>query len=230
MPSQLTLARKMDLPTQYVEVLRRIDQLTRAHGLVYDLSVGALILEFFFGGSAQEYYSRDRSKETVFFDFVVACKDELAAHGQSESKLRNCVRAYLVYRGLPQEAKDSLLFSHLVELARCHDATLRTRLAYAAIEADWTVNQLRDAVSRTKAPDQDAAAGPDKPPRLPANPISAARLVSKGEKLVPQVALWTENWASADPAKLTQQQKLRLQASIEALQDQVAQLRQRLGI
>lgn len=230
MSRQLTIARTMALPTEYVEVLRRIDQLTRAHGLVYDLSIGALILEFFFGGNAQEYYSRDHSKETVFYDFVGVCRDELAAQGQSESKLRNCVRAYLVYRGLPQQAKDTLLFSHLVELARCRDTTLRNRLAFAAIEADWTVSQLREAVSRTRSPQPEPQDPVPPDPELgKPRTLSAARLVSKGEKLVPQFAAWIDHWAKADPSKLSKRQRERLDASVAALELQLAALRGRLN-
>ena len=216
------------MPVEYAEVLRRIDQLTRAHGMVYDLSIGALCLEFFFGGSAEEYYSRDRSKETVFADFVATCREALATHGQSESRLRNCVRAYLVYRGLPSQAKEALLFSHLVELARCRDPGIRARLAAATIECEWTVAQLRDAVTMARGDARPEPAAPSAAP-APTPRLSAARLVSRGEKFVPAVASWTSAIAAADPAKLTRGQRERLRQAITSLEAKLTELRARLA-
>jgi len=213
-----------EAPAPYAEVLRRIDQLTRAHGMVYDLSIGALILEYFFGGSASEYYSRDRCKETAFADFVSTCREALATHGQSETRLRNCVRAYLVYRTLPSQAKEALLFSHLVELARCRDPGIRARLATATIECDWTVTQLRDAVTLARGDLPPEPANGDAGQGAPVG-LSPARLVTRGEKLVPAIQAWARALGQAGTGTLTARQRERLRAAIAAVEGQLATLR-----
>lgn len=227
-------------PTEplYAQVLQDLETMGRTHLLVHDLAVGQLILERFWNGDAAAFHSKDPRKAMTFADFCSCCGDALQELGHSPARLGRCVRAHLVWRTLPPPAQERLTLTHLLELARCADPTLRARLAVAAVDTRWSVPRLRDAVSRANAGrwyDTDPAQPGTQPPPPPdqqgdqPRPVSAPRLVTRGEKLLAPVHAWAEGLAQADLKRLDKLQRERLRAVLAELERQVALVKKRVG-
>ncbi len=219
----------------YAHVLSELERLGRAHLLVHDLAVGQFLLQQFWGGDARAFHSQDPTKQLSFAKFAEECSESLAHLGQSADRLNRCVRAHLVYRTLPQVLQGQLLLSHLLELGRCADPTLRTRLALVAVQEGWSLPTLRDAVRRANAGrwyDADPATPGTQPPGKRvvksrgkgSQALSAPRLVSHGERLVPGLGAWVQRLGAADLARLDDGQRERLGAVLAQLQRELEAL------
>lgn len=203
---------------EHLVVLGELEVLARTHLLVHDLAVGKLILERFFAGDPVLFHSRNRHKESSFGNFVAACKDDLEALGQSEERLKKCIRAHIVWRALPPVVKDQLQLSHLVELARCTDPTTRARLALATTQSDWSVQQLRAAVTAAKDAGWDPVQPvPDLPDETAKPPLPLRRLTTRGEKLVQTAEEWLGSMEQRDKAALDTDQRARLLSTADRL-------------
>jgi len=219
--------------TKHQHVLAALHHLGRAHLVVHDLAVGHLLLREFFGGDALAYQNQSSTKAGSFRRFAVECQNELQALGYSEDRLQKCIRAHIVFETLPPSVKERLQLSHLLELARCRDATTRARLALAATEADWSVQQLRTAVSQAKEGQWDASQVPvpagshgnvDRPPLAP------GRVVSRGHKLLAAVEEWKMLVADLEPTRLSDKQRQQLRKTLRELQDRLALLMGQTGV
>lgn len=219
----------------FASVLQELESLGRAHLLSYHLACGQLLLERFWGGDALAYSSKDPTKSQSFARFVAECAGLLAELGQTPDQLRRSIAAHLVWRGLPASTRERLRLSHLLELGRCSNATDRARLALAAAEQGWSRVQLRDAVAQALQgqwydtdPDQPGVQAPA--PQEPAvRRVSAARLVSRSERLVPMLREWQVALAASEVQRLTPAQRQRLAAALDGLQAEVAAARGVLG-
>jgi hypothetical protein len=137
--------------TPLEDLLDVLESLARNHALAFRLEVGRVLLDAFFGGDGGAYQSHDSTKDARFALFFAHCRNDLDKLGIGESTARNCIKARLVYDLLPAPLQAALFFSQVVELTRVPDPTARTRLAVAAVQGDWTVRQLRDAVGHVLA-------------------------------------------------------------------------------
>lgn len=231
------LQRPLPQDPLFAAVLTELEQLGRSHLLAYNLACGQLLLDHFWGGDAFAFSNKDPGKTQSFQRFVTECADLLADLGQTPDQLRRSIHAHLVWRGLPAVTRDRLLLTHLLELGRCPDPTERARLALAATEAGWSRLQLRDAVTAALAGqwyDTDPTTPgvqPPKPVNEPAQrPLSAARLVSRSEKLLPVVRDWQLSLAASNISRLTPDQRQRLVDSLQGLERQIAAAKGLLGV
>ena len=113
---------------EFSPTLQTLDSLTRVHALTYRLGVGQLLLDHLFAGDPANFSSKDTAKAVKFSAFVALCADELAQFNLSAHTLRESIRATVVYNSLPAATRDKLLFSHLIQLARCTDGHKRLPL------------------------------------------------------------------------------------------------------
>lgn len=217
--------------TTYEDILDVLERLARDHALAFRLEIGRVLLNAFFDGDGHAYASRNPNKESRFTHFFDKCRDDLRKIGIGRSSARNCIKARLVYDALPAELQAALFFSQVVELTRVHDPTARLELAVAAVQGDWSVRQLRDAVSHVLA-GGDVDGDPSAPGIQPypedavvegPNP-QAGRLVTAAEKWSVQVDEWAGRWARVDPGKLRGPQRERLQVALATLRGKIEAL------
>ncbi len=233
------LQRPLPEDPQFAAVLTELQRLGRGHLLAYNLACGQLLLEHFWGGNPHAYSSKDAGKALSFQRFVTECADLLADLGQTPDQLRRAIQAHLVWLGLPAGTRERLLLTHLIELGRCADPTQRARLALAAADQHWSRLQLREAVSSALVGrwyDTDPATPGVQPPAPPEPPeppksrsVSAARLVSRSEKLLPVVREWQTALAASSIERLTAAQRERLAAALTGLEGQIAAAKSLLG-
>ena len=208
---------------EFADVLADLRQLARNHLLVYRVEVGRVLLERFFAGSAAAYTDMDPGKELAFTRFVETCAEELSAFRLGERTLRDCIRTHLVFLTLPPAAREALQFSHVVELTRVADPTLRGQLAVASVAGDWSVVQLKGAIGEAKAgnwydTDADTPGSQPPPPReLPPPVPQAGRLVTRAEKWAEEVEIWSSQWSAVDASRLSKAQRQRVIAAVTAL-------------
>jgi hypothetical protein len=240
MPTDLPTAMPTDLQPpvskdQYADTLAKLAGLSRSMLLAFRLEVGKLILDEFFGGSAHAYRDRNPGKESSFAEFVRTCQAELADLGLAPAVVRQCVQARIAWDGLPQQVRDRLLFSHVVELSRVGDPTARARLAMDTTLQGWTTDQLRDAIARVHAGsyyDTDPEAPGTQPPAetpAPERGYQPGRLVTQLVKAGEDLQSWRQAWATVDAQKLRGPQRQRMVEAVAALRAQVEQLQAELG-
>ena len=228
LPSHVTL----QAPVSFEDILDQLERLAREHLLVYRVRVGGLLLQHFWGGDAAAFSSRAPNKEARFELFFSKYQTDLARYGLSKRQARRSIRASIVVRTLPPAVAERLFLTQVLELSRLADPTQRTRVAIAAIERDWSVQDLRDAVSATQAGLPIAEIGAEigaetstTPPDPPQRQIAPGRLVTQAEKLAGEVDQWATRWQGADTSRLRRPQRLRLAAAVTELEAQVARLR-----
>jgi hypothetical protein len=220
---------------QWQDLLGELDRLGRSHLLAYSLACGELLLRHFWNGDAVAYTSKDRTKQQSFASFTIECADLLAELGLSADQLRRCIRAHLVWRGLPATTRQRLQLAHLGELARCPDPTARARLALLAADEQWTRQQLRDAVTAYKSgawydaePDVEGLQLPPAPEPVQRAP-SVSRWLSRTERLVPELAGWAQTARSLPAGQLGEAERQRMLAALGELEREVAGVRLVLG-
>lgn len=222
--------------TTFEDILDVLERLARDHALAFRIEVGRVLLNAFFDGDGHAYGSRNPNKDARFAHFFEKCRDDLRKIGIGKSTARNCIKARLVYDALPAELQAALFFSQVVELTRVTDPTARLELAVAAVQGDWSVRQLSDAVSQVLAggdvdgdpstpgvqpyPDDAVVEGP-KP--------QAGRLVTAAEKWSVQVDEWAGRWARVNAGSVRGPQRERLQAALATLRSKIEALEKAVG-
>ena len=212
----------------FEDILDALERLAREHLLVYRVEAGRVLLDTLYGGDAQAYANKDPRKELRFTQFVTERAEALRRYGLGERTAREAIACFLTFGALPAPVRESMFYSQVRELARLHDATARAHLAVAAVNGDWTVVQLRDAVSAVKAGlpcDADPLTPGIQPqPALPPPQLSPGRLVTRAERWTADLDRWTEQWSMADGEKLRPPQRRRLLATVAAAQARLAEL------
>lgn len=225
----------LDAGTPFEDILDAIEAITRQHALTFRLSLGRLMLDAFFAGDPRAYTQRGGAHERRFRHFFSHHADDLARYGIGEQTARHCIRGWLVLQQLPPALQKSLFFTQIVELARLPDPFARAELAAAAVRDNWTVLQLREAVTAMRdgatveqahalvddgAAEQGAAA--------PAPP-QAGRVAGHVERWISEIDAWSATWEHAPPSKMRRPQRQRLRAAVEALQARLTALQAKLG-
>jgi hypothetical protein len=211
----------------FSEILDELRRLSRDHMLFYRLEVGRLLLDRFFDGSAAEYRDHSPHKDSRFTTFATTCADNLRVFGLGERTLRDCILARIVFDTLPAPVRDALGFSHVVELTRVSDPTLRARLAHAIVDQGWTVQALQQAIEAAKNGDwydTDPATPGTQPPPPPAPTVKLlppGRLLARAQKWVAETDAWSAQWTAVAPDKLTRAQRTQ---AVEAVQAAKARL------
>lgn len=224
-----------DTKSEFSDLIAELQRLSRDLLLAFRITVGKMILDHFFEGSAHTYTDRSHTKDQKFAAFLAECGADLADLGLREQTLRNCVRARITYDTLPPAVREKLKLSQVVELTRVGDPTTRARLAHSTVSESWTVNQLKNAIVQAKIGnfyDTDAATPGTQPP--PSKPVDepkyqAGRLISQLVKASRELAEWQRAWQSIDLSKLRASQKKDLKAAVMALQQRIAALQALLG-
>ncbi|HNC96660.1 MAG TPA: hypothetical protein PKW90_11080 [Myxococcota bacterium] len=215
-------------PSDHQATLDRLQQLSRNHLLFFRLEVGRLLLQDYFGGDIQAYYSHDPKKPSSFTEFVESCRDQLNEIGLGEQVLRQCVAARIAVAGLPEGTVERLLFSHVVELARVDDGPTRSLLAQATLENQWSSRQLRDAVLSIRAGKWiDAAPAEGLQPAAPEEEEKSpqlGRVVTRYERSVEALDQLAGQWQQVRGKKLSSGQKARLQEVLNRIRRRVAEL------
>lgn len=229
----LPVLHRPEPPEEFADILAELRHLSRSRTLGYYIEVGDRLLLRFFGGQATAYLDHNPHKDTSFARFLTTCQEELAVFKLGPQRLRDCIKARIVFDTLPVQAREEMDVGHVLELTRVKDPTLRTRLAKAAVEERWTVLALREAVRVAKLGawyDTDAEQeGVQPPPAPPPRQLSPARLVTRAERLVPELGELVEAWQGADLRRLSGERKARMVVALDELEARVARLRARLA-
>lgn len=216
------------------DILDELETLSRQHHLVYRIQVGRTLLHHFYGGDFAAYASHDPNKEVRFAEFCEKGRERLERFGLSPRQAADSIMACHVFDQLPAPLAKALLLSQILELTRVKDGAERARLAAAAVQGDWSVRQLHDAVTAVNDGlplDADAAAPgiqPARPDEDRGKPV-AGRLVTQAVKLGKLVGQWTAEWQSVDASRLRGPQRQRLQEAVAALESRLAELKAAVG-
>lgn len=222
------------IQSEYQDVVRELDALTRQHLIPHRLEVGGVILRRFFGGKPALYHDRDPGKESKFGHFLDQHAEDLAQSGLGETVLRQCVRVRICHDLLPPAVRDRLGWSVLVNLSTLLDPTERARLATAAVNERWTVARCKEVIRQAKQgrvwdTDPEAAGlqlpETEEPGDRDPQP---GRLVTRTEKWSEDIATWHQAFARVDPTKLTRQQVARMRAAVQTVRGQLDALEKRL--
>lgn len=200
-----------DRAAQHAKTLQFLHNLTRGAALNHALHVGEYLLQHYFANDVAALSSRNHNKLNSFEELLRTHKDELAEMGLSGQVLRNNVRAFVVFRALPETTRVHLDFTDLVALAPVKDEQKRGQLALEAAEAGWTSRQVK-AKAQELGKRKGKKPGPTPKPallhrfgalthalkKLPPTPSSMAKLgVESQVELVVKVAIlrdFVEKW------------------------------------
>jgi hypothetical protein len=196
------------LATRNHATLEHLRNLARGSILHHYLKVGDYLLGSYFDGDAQLYGDHRRSKEAGFEALLADHRAELADLGLQPGVLRNCVRAFIVWRALPDDTRLRLDFTDLSALAPVEDLAGRSKLAHQAVQAGWSTRELTHAVQEHQAGLRKGKKKLGRPTQ-PAALKHIGALVRAGHKLPTQAS----HLHALNP---TQRQKVR--AEVAALQ------------
>lgn len=209
LPAATTPVVKRNLAT-----LDHLRNLARGSLLKHYLKVGDYLLDTYFDGDAQLYSDKRRNKEAGFDALLNDHRSDLTDLGLQPGVLRNCIRAFIVWRGLPEATRAGLDFTHLRELSPIGDLGTRNRLAQQAVEASWSKREVKGAVLKVQA---EARRGKQKlgRPRSPAPLKQMAGVIRALQQLPTQ---------SSQLAVLTPAQRVLVRADLIEAQGRLAGL------
>ena len=162
--------------------IAHLQELARGSILRHYLKVGEYLLDTYFDGDAQLYGDNRRNKEAGFDALLGDRRAELAEMGLQPTTLRNSIRAFIVWRALPDATRSALDFTDLYSLAPVADLPAREKLANEAVQEGWSTRQVVDAVQQYQKAHKKPGARTGRP-RLPVAFKQVAALVRAGEKL-----------------------------------------------
>lgn len=213
-------------------------KLSRNHLLYFRIEVGRRLSQAFYNGDPEVYRSADRRKDVNFRAFVTAKAAELTDLGLSEQLLRQSLRAFFVVKDLPRALVAQLVYSHVVQLTAVEDDATRALLAKAAVDNRWTGRALQkaiEAVHQGRWPDADPSQpglqaeelpAPEVEPEAP--PPQPGRVVTRFERTARDLSDLMGQWKAVPVEKLTQEQAQRVRSAVQALEQQVADMKARL--
>ncbi len=173
------------LAQRNAQTLDHLHKIARGSLLHHHLKVGDYLLTTYFDGDAALYSDTRRNKEAGFDALLSQHREQLSEMGLKPSVLRDCVRAHIVWRGLPGHLQGGMDFSALVALAPVADLQERGKLAGRAVGENWTSRQIGQVVLE----EAKAHAKHGKKlgrPSLPAGLKHALKVVRAGKSLPTQ--------------------------------------------
>ncbi len=207
--------------------------MAREQLLAYRIGVGRVLLDGLFGGDIAAYTNRDPNKELRFARFFVEREAELRRFGLTDRMSRHCISCYAVFRTLPMDVREQLFWSQVQLLVRVHDVSARAELAVAAVQQQWSVAQLKNAVAAVNAGlplDGDAEVPGLQAPDAPSvKSIAPGRLVSRAEKWAGDLEQWSAQWFAGDSSRLRPAQRQRLASAVAAARARLVALEARLA-
>ena len=221
------MSRDLALPIRDDDtVLDDLERLAREHLLFFRVQAGRVLLADFFGGDPHAYLDRSPTKAHRFTAFLERHADRLRRCTLSQYTAREAIRCCIVFDTLPVGLRQSLMYSHVLALTRLADPTLRVRLAIAALEGDWNVGQLENAVAAAKAGlpyDVDGTTPGVQPPlALPAP--KPGIVVNRLERWSGGLDELAGQWATVDASRLSRLQRERTLAALQSAQGRIAAL------
>lgn len=219
-----------DLTPDFSSTLQRMDHLSRHHLLHFRLEVGRILLEDLFGGDANAYLSRDHTKSTRFTEFLRQCGDRMRELGMGEQVLRQCLTAHIAVAALPEDLVRSLVYTHVVELARVEDNATRLLLARATIDNGWSSKQLRDAAGAAASnrwidaqPDVPSLQPPEVSPpySTPQKAPAPGHVVSRFERAAEHLDDLTGQWAQVAGKPITPGHRQRMEDALAKLKEKI---------
>lgn len=223
-------------------LLADLSKLSRNHLLYFRIEVGRKLSRAFYHDDPELYRAMHRQKDGSFRAFVAAKGAELADLGLSEALLRQSLRTFFVVKDLPRALVAQLVYSHVVQLTAVEDQKTRKLLAQAAVENRWTGRALQNAIEAVRNgqwPDADPNV-----PGLQAEDLETestaegeaegrkpqpGRVVSRFERTAKDLADLMGQWQAVPVEKLTDKQAKRVRSAVEALERQVAEMKERLA-
>ncbi len=175
-----------------------------------------MILDRFFGGDAAAYHDRSNTKSTKFSDFVKTHATNLEFLGLNERILRSCLQERTVYLTLPPTARARLGYSRTLALTSVDDATKQAQMAKVAIDHNWTLSQLREAIQDDRAGlwyDTDNEAAGVQPPTKAAEdgdaakPLAAGHSANRAKRWADDANAVAADWTQVDASMLSKAQR-----------------------
>ena len=227
-------------PPDFDALLADLAKLSRNHLLYFRIEVGRLLSRSFYRDDPELYRSSHRQREGAFRDFTAARRAELADLGLSDQLLRQSLRVFFVVKDLPRALVAQLVYSHVVQLTAIEDDQTRALLAKATVDNHWSGQALQlaiEAVREGRWPDGDPdqpglqpeglAQAPGEPEAEPTRP-QPGRVVTRLERSAKDLADLVGQWHAVPVEKLTKAQAARVRSAVEALEQQVAEMKARL--
>jgi hypothetical protein len=218
---------------EFQDAVLKLRELMQTHARTYRLEVGRYLLQRFYGGRSDAYFSRDPGKENAFTAFVQQHSEDLAGLALSENDLRRSIRVHVCFESLPAGVREQLSWSALLEVSKIGEANLRARVAKAAVDQQWTVAHTRAVVDQALAnrvwdadPEQDGLQLPEPDAETPPQP---GRLVRRSEKWCDEIDAWQAQFARIDAGKLDKRHVERLRAALARVRGQIQAVEKKLG-
>jgi hypothetical protein len=236
--------------------MAELARLSRNHLLYFRIEVGRSLSRAFYNDDIELYRATNR-RDGSFRAFVAAKGEELSDLGLSEALLRQSLRAFFVVKDLPRALVAQLVYSHVVQLTAVEDENTRRLLAQAIVDNRWTGRALQNAIEAVRNgrwpdadPDQPGLQADEMPPLAdspPAADVSSgdpppaadegaaappapkpARVVTEFVRTAKDLEALVGVWGAVPVDKLTKSQTKRMRSAVEALEQQLAQLKARL--
>lgn len=202
------------LLTRNSHTIAHLRALARGAMLQHYLKIGDYLLDQYFDGDAQLYGDNRRNKEVGFDALLADHMQDLDDMGLKATVLRNCIRAFIVWRGLAEDVRKDLDFSDLYALAPVANLTERAKLAQDAVQGAWNNRQVMQAV---QAHHQAERRGKKKLGR-PTQPMTVKHVAEfmRAAKHLPAQA------AHLHPLSVDQREQLR--SDVEAVRKKLAKI------
>ncbi len=172
-------------------------------------------------------------------DFVKTHATNLEFLGLNERILRSCVQLRTVYLTLPPAARETLGYSRTLALTSVDDATKRAQMAKAAIDHNWTLSQLREAIQDDRAGlwyDTDNEAAGVQPPTKAAEdgaaikPLAAGHFANRAKRWADDAGSVAADWARVDATKLSKAQRKLARDALQGAAEAIAGLLAKLEV
>ncbi len=131
-------------------VISSLSALSRGARLQYALQVGALLLDSFWSGNADNYRDKQKPAGTGFGVLLQERAEALEDLQLSPSTLRNYIRSTIVWRQLPVALRERLDLPNLLALTLLADPGQRLLIAQEAAEGNLNSRQLESRVEQAR--------------------------------------------------------------------------------
>jgi hypothetical protein len=144
-------------------VITSLRALSRGARVQYALQVGALLLDSFWSGNADNYRDKQKPAGTGFGALLQERAEDLEDLQLSPSTLRNYIRSTIVWRQLPVAVRERLDLPNLQALTLLPEPGQRLKIAQEAAEGNLNSRQLETRVDQVRKQAQKGATRGRKP-------------------------------------------------------------------